>query len=450
MRDCIGVEKLGTPAVAIVTQPFLHLAKTTAEIAGTKAFPVITIPHPQAGLPRDLVAQRIGAVMDDIVGALTKPQAEEVKTAKVVRPEPEVVRCDGDSLSSALREVNEYFYRQKWTDGFPIVPPTEEAVQWMLKGTYREPDEVVGLIPPAYGKATIRNIAINCVMAGAQPEYMPVVIAAVEAVTAPEFAVSEKRWGLAGLQTSTGPCTPLLIVNGPIAKSLEIISGRGCFSRGHKANATIGRALRLVLTNAGGSYPGVNDMKGQGSSQEFTFCVAEHEEHRVYHQGQHPWKPLHVELGYSSEDSTVTAVPAWLPQNIADSDDCSPAILDRVATEISTLGVVPYTIDRDCVLILGPTHAGCLADAGMTKEDIRQYVWANAVLPWGQYKKQYPGPNRLQPGWMKFINDDSALVHVYKSPENFHVIVAGGDCPYSQAVRVCSKPATRKIKLHKE
>ena len=175
------------------------------------------------------------------------------------------------------------------------MPPTPEEVEWVLTGTDRDPDEVVGLVAPRNGKASIRNIAINSVMAGAQPNYMPVIIAAVEAITDPAFASGITVWGTEGMQSTAGPITPLIIVNGPIANNLGIESGVGCFSRGHRPNATIGRALRLILTNAGGAYVGINDMKAHGCSQEFTFCCAEREDHPVYHKEYAPWKPLHVE-----------------------------------------------------------------------------------------------------------------------------------------------------------
>jgi hypothetical protein len=453
VRDSIGIEKLSTPTVVLVTEPFANLARLVAKAAGLESLPRVIIPHPQAGLPKDIVHERISKIINDITSALLQsPQGGRVTAGKKVITEAgsELIVISGRSNSDALKKVNRHFYENKWTDGFPIVPPTEEAVQWMLTGTDRDSNEIVALIPPAYGRATIRNIAINSVMAGAEPEYMPVIIAAVEAITDPLFAVGEQRWGALGMQTTTGPVTPLLIVNGPVAKDLNIESGYGCFSRGHKANATIGRALRLILINAGGAYPGINDMKGQGSAQEFTFCVAEQEEHRVYRQGPRPWQPLHVERGFPRESSTVTAVAAWPPLNVDDFNDCSPKILNRVVAAISNLAAVPLTLDRDCVLILGPTHAECLADAGMSKDDIREYIYANAVMPWRWYKEQYPGPFQLQPRWMRYINDEMTTVHLFESPKNFHVIVAGGPCSYSQVVRASYKIVTKEIRLSKK
>jgi hypothetical protein len=226
---------------------------------------------------------------------------------------------------------------------------------------------------------------------------------------------------------------------------LGVAAGIGCFSRGHQANATIGRTVRLVLANAGKSYVGVNDMKGQGSSQEFTFCVAEREEHWAYHNGENPWKPLHVEKGFPAASSTVTAVAAFPPTCVEDAKHCGPEILNAVVDIMASLGQVPYVTDWEYVLVLGATHARCLAEAGWSKEDVREFVYANAVMPWGKYKQQYPGVQGTQPAWMARITDDSAWVHIIESPRNVLVIVAGGECPYSQIIRASYKSVTKEI-----
>jgi hypothetical protein len=319
----------------------------------------------------------------------------------------------------------------------------------MLKGTDRDPDDIVGLVAPAKGKATTRDIAINSVMAGAQPSYLPVIIAAVEAITDPLFAVDPNlSWGLTGVQSTTGPITPLLIVNGPVAREVGIESGIGCFSRGHQANATIGRAIRLIMTNAGMAYVGINDMKCQGSSQEFTFCVAEREDHPVFQSKQNPWKPLHVERGYPKTANVITAVASWPPVNIEDTRK-GPVILNAVVDTMSTRGQEPYTMDWEYVLALCGTHAQGIADAGWSKDDIRQFIYANAVMPWGKYKQQYPGVASLQPSWMKHTGDDSTSVHIFRSPENINIILAGGECMYSQIIRGAFKSVSKEVRLPK-
>ena len=317
----------------------------------------------------------------------------------------------------------------------------------MLTGTDRNHDDIVGVVAPRQGKATVKNIAINAVMAGARPEYLPVIIAAIEAIADPAFASGNMSWGAAGMQTTTGPISPLLIVNGPVASQVGVESGVGCFSRGHQANATIGRAVRLVLINAGRAYIGISDLKCQGSSQEFTYCVAEREQHDVFHQPKNPWQPLHVERGFPANSSTVTAAAATPPMSVGDGRHCSPEILNVVVDTMTRLGRVPYDMDWEYILVLGATHAGCLAGAGMSKADIREYIYANAVMPWGKYKQQYPGLQGTQPAWIGRTMDDATSIHIFGSPKNIVVIVAGGECPYSQVIGTSYKSVTKEIKL---
>ncbi len=432
----------------IVTDFFLEGAKWVAETEGMPNASIIEIPHPLGGLPPEKIRERAQAVYEQVVEGLTQAKEGDREARKVtVRPEPEMITIMGRSNTEALKRVNDRFYTEKWTDGFPIVPPTPEAVEQMLKGTQRQPEEVIGLVPPRQGKASISNIAVNAVMAGAEPAYMPVIITAVEAVLDPSFAAG---WGAGGMQATTSPATPFLIVNGPIAKELGIASGVDCLGRGHRANITIGRALRLVLTNIGGSQPGVNDMKCQGSAQEFTFCVAESEDHPVFHQGENPWRPLHVEKGYSPDTSTVTAFAAWIPICLrgvgAESiEHGGPDILNAAADSMASLGQVPYKMNWEYVLILSSTNAQRLADAGFSKDDIRNYLYDNTVMPWRKYKQEYQSLTTMLPSWMAHITDDETNIHIYGGPENVNVIVAGGEADYSQIVRANFTGVTRPI-----
>ena len=180
--------------------------------------------------------------------------------------------------------VNDYFYERGWTDGLPVVPPTEARVKAMLAGMRaHDADELINIVPPRMGRATMRQIAVNAVMAGCRPEYLPVVVAALQ-------AVSEPQYGLAHRQTTTHAGAPLIIVNGPIVERLKINCGRGLFRPGWRANATIGRALRLILVNIGGAGPDV-DASQTGHPGKYTYCIAEYEK-------ANPWQPLHVERGF--------------------------------------------------------------------------------------------------------------------------------------------------------
>jgi hypothetical protein len=247
------------------------------------------------------------------------------------------------------------------------------------------------------------------------------------------------------MQVTTGPVTPLLIINGPIAHDLKIESGTGCFGPGFRANATIGRSLRLVLINAGGAYPAVTDMRCHGSAQEFTFCVAEKEDHAVFHRSQGAWKPEHVEKGYTITTNTLTVMASLPPITVKDADHCDKEILETVIGAITAEGQEPLGLEWQYVLVLGATHAQCLADAGMSKDDIRDYIYANGVTTWGKYKKQYPGMK--QPDWMRWTSDDMTSIHIFNSPKNVMVVVAGGECCYSQIIKCNKNGITKEIRL---
>lgn len=187
IRDSIGIEKHGVPAMAIVTDVFQEVAEWIADAEGMAQLPITTIPHPLIGLSEDKINKRAQAILKEVILGLTRTDHKEESrvTTKLVKPDPEILVISGKTNTAALREVNDRFYGEKWTDGFPIVPPTQEAVEWMLGGTKRFPEEVIGFVPPRNGKATVRQIAINAVMAGAEPSYMPVIITSVEAITDP-------------------------------------------------------------------------------------------------------------------------------------------------------------------------------------------------------------------------------------------------------------------------
>ena len=191
-----------------------------------------------------------------------------------------------------MLEVNEFFFEQAWSDGLPVIPPTRQGVERMLRGTRRDRDELIGTIAPAWGKATVERIAINGLMAGCRPEYMPVLIAAV-------LALTDDRYHLQGSQGTTDGIAPLLILNGPIARSLGFEGGTGCFGHGRRANATVGRAINLMLLSLGGAIPGEIKQSTLSQPGTYSYCISEN-------AAASPWEPLHVERGFAPEASTVT------------------------------------------------------------------------------------------------------------------------------------------------
>ncbi len=310
-------------------------------------------------------------------------------------------------------EVSRIFYERGWTDGLPIIPPTEDRVERMLSGTKRKPEEVIGAIPPRWAEATVMKIAINAVMAGCVPEHMPVIIAAIEAMTEPDF-------NLYGVQATTHPCSPLLIINGPIRKKLGINSGYGAFGPCLYANAVIGRAIRLILLNIGGGIPGRVDKATHGQPGKFTYVVGENEE-------ESPWEPLSKERGF--DGSTVTVVAAESPHNVNDhSGITAEGILTTIAGTIACQGNnnVLYRVGEP-LIVIGPEHAKTIANDGFTKRDVKEFIFERARIP----KKAFSKEHREQ----RFPDiPDDGYVPVAQSPDDIMVVVVGGAGKHSLAI----------------
>lgn len=308
--------------------------------------------------------------------------------------------------------VNEYFYERGWTDGLPIVPPTEARVQAMLAGMpWRDAEEVISIVPPRMGIASTRQIAVNAVMAGARPEYLPVIVAALQAVSEPEYGLSHR-------QTTTHAGAPLIIVNGPVVQRLRINCGRGLFGPGWRANATIGRALRLILINIGGAGPGV-DASQTGHPGKYTYCIAEYE-------AANPWEPLHVERGYTREDNVVTVVNTEAPHSMTENIQTDPdEIVRTFASCMATLGVNNLYSQGNPVLLLGIEHAHHIAAAGWSKQDVQWALFERARQPWGLMKNRGKSKG---PRFPEFVdrNDDNSMVPIVREARDLIVIVAGG------------------------
>lgn len=248
-------------------------------------------------------------------------------------------------------------YENGWTDGLPVVPPTPERVERMLSGTQRDPDELIAAVPPKWGRATVEKVAINAVMAGCKPAYLPLILTAVEAMTNEQF-------NLHGVQVTTSHVGPMLIVNGPIRQRLEINDGFNLFGQGWRANATIGRALRLICTNIGGALPGELDRAAFGHAGKYTCCIAEKEE-------ASPWDAMHVDRGFRANDSTVTVFAAAGPQTVNDhGSNTAEGILNTIAQNIAA----PGNSSGETLLVIGVEHAKTISEDGFSKADVRRYI----------------------------------------------------------------------------
>ena len=266
-----------------------------------------------------------------------------------------------------LDAINRLYRERRWSDGLPIVPPTRERVERALAQTQRDRSDVVAHVAPGYGAATIERIAINCVMAGCDPEYLPVLITATEGVAEPEF-------NLQGIQATTNPVAVWLIVNGPLAKKLDVSAGFNCIGQGAWANATIGRAMRLILQNIGGALPGEMDRATQGQPGKYTFCCAENEDAT-------PWEPLHVERGYDRAQSTVTVVGAEGTMNMNTHSKDAPELVRVIAETFVHPPSNEYVHGGEPWLIVSPEHAEVFRRGGMSKTDLKRALWEASKMP---------------------------------------------------------------------
>jgi len=288
----------------------------------------------------------IDDVFEEIIAELTRPLTEEENPPQINVETPPRIAFKG-----TYEEVNQFFYRNGWGDGLPIVPPSEAAVEEMMKGTDLPPNHVVAKIIPRMGKATIDKIAVNAVMAGALPTHMPVLIAAVE-------AVSDRKTRFDTFEVSTGSWAPLLVINGPIRNDIRINCGSGALSPGDLANAAIGRALGLIVKNIGGARKGIEDMGTLGNPAKYALVLGENEE-------ESPWEPLHVEFGYEEDDNTLTVMfPNRYTQTIP-----GQTTAEGIATALAGMG--PGALS--CMLMI-PDHANIFSSEGWSKQQVKEFI----------------------------------------------------------------------------
>jgi hypothetical protein len=301
--------------------------------------------------------------------------------------------------------------RQGWGDGLPLIAPTPERVQAMLDGVAGSPEAVVGVVEPGRGEATLEKVAINAVMAGCRPEYFPVVVAAVEAVCAPRF-------NLYALNTTTCCATPALMINGPARHALGIECGYSCLGHNGRANATIGRALRLVMRNVGGAIPGVVSKSVFGQPGRISLCFGEWEE-------RSPWAPFHVRRGFAREDDVVTAHCATGTQDIADIyAESGEELLWVLAHSIDWIGNNKVLVAQDrgeMLLLLCPDFAEKIAADGLGIADAQRLLHEYTRTPVERWHRRH---------WAKleakgFV--ENGMVPLCATPEQFLIAVAGGE-----------------------
>ena len=316
--------------------------------------------------------------------------------------------------------IQDYYERQGWTDGLPVVPATEDLVRKMLLPYGQDSSTSLGVVQPRNAEVTLEKVAINAVMAGCKPEHFPVVVAAVKAAMNPDF-------NMAGVQATTGGAAPAVIVNGPVAQELEINGDSGCFGPGYRANATIGRALRLFVRNVAGLVPGEMDKATLALPARYTFCFSENE-------ARSPWEPRHVELGLDPSASMVTVMGVRGMYVIMEST--SPTgiqILRTLVGSLRTIGLSNYYqtgTGAQMALVLCPEHAAEIYASGLSKRDVREYVFQNARMPISRLEGIAHYGNRNWPRWIDETDPD-AMIPIVGSADDVLVVVAGGDGRHS-------------------
>ncbi len=453
----------------MVTTALASLGVQVIESAGMPEYPLVIIQHPVAGLVEKVVRTRITPdAMDKIVTGLTKQPQKPPQTARDKTIETKLY--EGEDLLDAMKAMNEDFLGADWSDGLPLVPPTPKKVKEMLAGTKRSPNEVIGVIGPRKGIVTVENIAINAVMAGCKPEYMPVLIAMMEAASKPEFDLYRQC-------VTTQPVAPMVIVTGPITdiSQLNINSGVGVYGPGWQANATIGRTLRLLMVNTGGAVPGEVNKSTLGQFARYTAAWGVNREENPflslqeqiysnarrnkqvtkYYQLEKLPPPKFESIG--KDENTVMMFALGDRNNVNDNNSkTGEGVLDSVATAMLTAelprpdsshGVISGSV----LVAFGPQHAKILADEGWTIERMRKFLYQKARYSLERWRpahsdtvesvtKDWAGRESAEP----FAKD--GMVTMVEHPDNIYFTVAGGPGSHSAVfLGVYAPPVMQKI-----
>jgi hypothetical protein len=423
VADAVEIERRGIPTVTVFSTAFATAARKQAAGRGMADLPLVRIPHPMHTAKRNVVDERADAAVNTLVERLTR-HGDDMAETEIAD------RYDG------ANEIDdqELLFARGWTDGLPVVVPTADKVAAMVAASGRGAAEPIGPIPPRWRQATVEKIAINAVLAGCRPEYFPVVLAAVEALL-------DNDCQLYGIQTATNTTAPLLIVNGPIVKELDINARGNVFGQGARANATIGRAVQLVFRNIGGDIPGETDMATHGQAGKFTACIAEAED-------DSPWSPFHVDAGFAASDSTVTVIGASAPHNIFTYGcETGQDILEHFIGATQALGHNNIIFPTGPLFVVSPEHAATMARDGIGKKEIQNAVFERARIPLTRFaKRSVAGLHHRRARWFAEAGDPNHI-GIADRADDINIVVAGGAGIHSLFVPTAFsyRPVTRRI-----
>ena len=419
----IEVEKMGKPAVPIVSGRFEGDAIASARAFGMPDLQFVIVPRIYRNLAIDECIKQTELAFDDLVRILT----DGAGSARARTPTADTTglqRFEGDDRYDAVLRMNEEFINRDLGDGFPLHPPTPEAVAALLKGTKLPPDSLVCDMPPGFGVATVEKIAVNAAMAGARPEHMPVIIAAVKALS------QVGPHGGKSLLMSTSPNAPLLIVNGPIARELGI-NPRSALGPGrdNKINIVIGRAFYLCLKNIGYWYPNQMDMDTIGTTRKFVLCIAENE-------AASPWVPFHVDKGFIPNESAVSVFITDGELDVQDQGNTTAEGLLKTLAYGSTFGTRSlgerHTAER--LILMPPDVAGPVGAAGFSKQAAREFIHFHANMSLGKMIQYMPLKGEARVGanwkWLENLTEEQRLnitVPVLESADRYYILVVGAD-----------------------
>ena len=446
MRPAVEAERTGIPSVVITLTGFTAVAHLAAKAAGLANLRIAEYPG-AIGVELPEIREKITKVLlKQIIDGLTSPTKVKSSGATNVRNPQEIV-CRGN-----FEQVNKFFSDNEWTDGLPIIPPTMERVEKFLKFTDRSPDEEIAILPQANLRAIPCNIAANGIMAGCRPEHMPILMAAVE-------AMGDEHYNLNNIGTTWG-IIPYLVVNGPIIKQLGIECAGQLISRG--PNPAIGRALGLIIRNIAGYKPGKNQMGTFG--YPLPFALAENEE-------QSPWEPFHVEHGFDRNVNTVTVGTTlnwgYPPSPYTRVEKAAgQTTVEMLCIEVTKKACLPILAERgptafvsEITFLLPPCVARSVADAGYTKQAVKEYVYENAKVPLREIEwlLRYALVDvktvrqKVEEGVYpkEFLVGSDDLIRIVPSPDIIHVLVCGD--PGRNRVKTLdthyTRHTTKEIKL---
>lgn len=393
------------------TEPFLPLARAVAAQKGLPSLVVVTMPHPMGGVEPSALNDAIDVLVDQVATALVTDAAVE----KVGSAPDELVDVP-EEVEGFLAFAEEH----DWSDGLPLIPPTPDRHRRAMETVGLAPDELLGRVPPSNRGASLAAVAANAVMAGCTPEMTPVVVAAVKAALNPKF-------NLQAVTTTTHPVSPLLVVSGGVVDALGFNPGANSFGQGNRANATVGRALRLVLQVVGGAIPGKTDRATHGAPTKYSYCIAENSE-------ASPFQTFHDERRGGLLGS-VTVVGGEAPHNVNDhGSTTAEGILRNIAGTMATLGSNNVYLRGQMLVVLSPEHAAVIARDGYDRRRVQEALFATAKV---DVRGVSPGNlERFRLSCPRVFDHLPAngLVPILDRPEDLLLLVSGGPGKHSIVV----------------